>query len=423
MQSRVVYIYVANNIFHVMVLQLNHNTMRAKIKLVTVLLVATFACAQKQSVPAKPGSSHSTAKAAAGTAQPNFLTVPLDINTSNLGPGFAGHDVVRVYKALKDAPVLAPKGEFESTAQFDQRTSEMAKKPILGSIAPNDHFAFVISREMVLGSWPLQLAYDADLRLLQADFSAEFADFSIDPDKARRTAVLMRQVESDPQPGNGIRGTTSRAVSRHLDYYSISLAKDWLFQPGRSQLSFSHLMDVAPEEAKSLKDDLQALMVCRLTPPWTRRNVFGHGSVRSGGLFDVNYLEAVPEQLWLYNSRTGEVLEKITEESLNKSKNQQLVLKLRQTPLILELSSANLVIAYLTIDGVPKESQTFYKERPLTVTGKREIEIMIANPKLSELDFRLNGQLYSPQWKKVSHFVGSQEFVESATAVITVPAT
>jgi len=181
-------------------------------------------------------------------------------------------------------------------------------------------------------------------------------------------------------------------------------------------------MDVAPEEAKSLKDDLQALMVCRLTPPWTRRNVFGHGSVRSGGLFDVNYLEAVPEQLWLYNSRTGEVLEKITEESLNKSKNQQLVLKLRQTPLILELSSANLVIAYLTIDGVPKESQTFYKERPLTVTGKREIEIMIANPKLSELDFRLNGQLYSPQWKKVSHFVGSQEFVESATAVITVPA-
>jgi hypothetical protein len=405
-----------------MVLQLNHNNMRTKVKLVTLLLVATSACAQKQSVPAKPGSSHATAKAAAGTAQPNFLTVPLDLSTSNLGPGFAGHDIVGIYKALKDAPSIAPKGEFETTAQFEQRTSEMAKKPILGSIAPNGHFAFVISREMVQGSWPLKLTYDADLRLLQADFSGEYSDFSLDADKARRTTVLMRQVESGPQPGNGTRGTTSRAVNRHLDYYSISLAKDWLFQPGRSQLSFSHLMDVAPEEAKFLKDDLHALLVCRLTPPWTRRNVFGHGSVRSGGLFDLNYLEVVPEQLWLYNSRTGEVLEKITEESLSKSKDQQLVLKSRQTPLILELSSENLSIAYLTVDGVPKENQTFYKEHPVTVTAKLEIEIMIANPKLSELDFRLNGQPYSPQWKKVSHFVGSQEFVESATAVITVPA-
>ncbi len=181
-------------------------------------------------------------------------------------------------------------------------------------------------------------------------------------------------------------------------------------------------MDVAPEQAKFLKEDLQALMVCRLSPPWTRRNVFGHGSVRSGGLFDVNYLEVVPEQLWIYNSRTGEVLEKITEESLSKNKDQQLVLQSRQTPLILELSSENLSVAYLTVDGVPKETQTFYKERPLTVTARREIEIMIAHPKLSELEFRLNGQPYDPQWKKVSHFVGSQEFVESATAVITVPA-
>ena len=103
---------------------------------------------------------------------------------------------------------------------------------------------------------------------LQTDFSAEYADFSIDPDKARRTAVLLRQVESDPQPESGARGAAPRAVNRHPDYYSISLAKDWLFQPGRSQLSFSHLMDVAPEQAKLLKDDLRALMMCRLASPW-----------------------------------------------------------------------------------------------------------------------------------------------------------
>ncbi len=396
--------------------------MRPTIKLLTLLLVTTLVFAQKQSVPAKPDSSHATARAAAGTAQSNFLAVPLDIRTSSLGPAFAGHDIVRIYKALKEAPGIAPKGEFETTAQFEQRTNEMAKKPILGSITPNDHFAFVIPREMVMGSWPLQLTYDADLRLLQTDFSAENADFSIDPDKARRTAVLLRQVESDPQPESGARGAAPRAVNRHPDYYSISLAKDWLFQPGRSQLLFSHLMSVAPEEAKLLKDDLRALMICRLASPWIRRNVFGHGSVRSGGLFDVNYLEVVPEQLWIYNSRTGEVVEKITEESLSKNQDQQLALKVRQTPLILELSSANFSSAFLTVDGVPRGSDTFHKEHPLTVTAKREIEIMIAHPKLSELDFRLNGQPYSPQWKKVSHLVGSQEFVDSATAVITAPA-
>lgn len=139
-------------------------------------------------------------------------------------------------------------------------------------------------------------------------------------------------------------------------------------------------------------------------------------------MFDANYLEVVPEQLWLYNSRTGEVLEKITEESLSKNKDQQLALKLRQTPLILELSSENFSSAFLTVDGTPRASDTFDKEHPVTVTARREIEIMIAHPKLSELDFRLNGRPYSPQWKKVSHFVGSHEFVDSVTAVITVPA-
>lgn len=392
--------------------------MRRNIKLATLLLIATFACAQKQSVPAKTGSSHATA----GAAKPNFLAVPLDISATNLGPGFAGHDVVRIYKALKDAPSLAPKGEFETTAQFEQRNSEMAKKPFLGSITASDHFAFVISRERVEATWPLKLTYDADLQLLQADFTGEYSDFPLDADKARRTTILMSEVEKGPQPGNGARGATSSAVHQLPDSYSISLAKDWLFQPERSHLSFSHLIDVAPEEAKAYKDDLQALLVCRLASPWTRRNVFGHGSVRSGGLFDINYLEVVPEQLWLYNSRTGEVLEKITEESLRQSKNQQLALKLRQTPLILELSSANFSSVFLTVDGTPRGTDTFHKEHPLTVTAKREIEIMIPNPKLSELDFQLNGQPYTPQWKKVSHFVGSKEFVESATAVITVPA-
>jgi hypothetical protein len=408
--------------FHAIVLRLNHNNMRKKIKLVALVLVSTFACAQKQSVPATPGSSNATAKAVMGTAQPNYLTVPLDINTGNLGPGFAGNDIVGIYKALKNVPGIAPRGEFETTEQFEQRTSEMAKKPILGSIALNDHFAFVISREMVMGSLPLQLTYDADLRLLQADFSAEYADFSIDPDKARRTAVLLRQVENGPLPGSTTRGSASIALNRHPDYYSISLARDWLFQPGKSQLSFSHLMDVAPEEAKLLKDDLRAVLVCRITPPWTRRKSFGYASVRTGGLFNVYYLEVVPEQLWIYNSRTGEVVEQITEESLSKNKDQQLALKLRQTPLVLELSSANFSSAFLTVDGVPRGSDTFHKERPLTVTAKREIEIMIAHPRLSELDFRLNGQPYSPQWKKASHLVGSQEFVDSVTAVITAPA-
>jgi hypothetical protein len=407
-----------------MVLQLNHNNMLAKLKLITLLLLVTkLGYAQtKPAVPAKPGSPHAGAKAAARTAQPNFLAVPLDISTSNLGPGFVGHDIVGIYKALKNAPSIAPKGELETTAQFEQRTSEGAKKPILGAITASDHLAFVISREMVEAMWPLKLTYDADLRLLQADFSAEYADFSIDPDKARRTAMLVRQVDSDQQPGRGARRAASTDVKRPPDSYSISLAKDWLFQPERDHLSFTHLIDVAPEEAKAYKDDLQALMVCRLTSPGTRRNVHGYGFADSGGVFGANYLEVVPEQLWLYNSRTGEVLEKITEESLSKNKNQQLALKLRQTPLILELSSENFSSAFLTVDGTPRTSDTFDKEHPVTVTATREIEIMIAHPKLAELEFRLNGQPYNPQWKKVSHFVGSHEFVDSVTAVITVPA-
>src|SRR5260370_55721 len=47
----------------------------------------------------EPRFQHSTAK-----ALPKYLSIPVDVEQTNLGPTFAGHDIAAVFTAIKNSP-------------------------------------------------------------------------------------------------------------------------------------------------------------------------------------------------------------------------------------------------------------------------------------------------------------------------------
>jgi hypothetical protein len=69
----------------------------------------------------------------------------------------------------------------------------------------------------------------------------------------------------------------------------------------------------------SLKPDAKLLLVCRLTEPWLRTTASGHDPTFSEPFETIvgeSYLQVIPEQLWVFNSRTGEVVRKVAAASV-----------------------------------------------------------------------------------------------------------
>lgn len=63
---------------------------------------------------------------------------------------------------------------------------------------------------------------------------------------------------------------------------------------------------------------LKLLLLCHLVEPWIRHNVTGHDPTFSehfSTLSGESYLQIDPQQVWIFNSRTGEVVKKLTKVS------------------------------------------------------------------------------------------------------------
>jgi hypothetical protein len=133
------------------------------------------------------------------------------------------------------------------------------------------------------------------------------------------------------------------------------------------------------------------------------------------------YLQAVPEQLWIFNQKTGEVQSKLTELGVAKGEDEQLHIKLKQTPLFLEVSSAETFLYTVSIDGQEGHLEHF-DGRTKTFGAQHRIVFKVEYPRnLAGVTFKLNGQPYTPDWQKDSTKIGNYESIHSATAVITSP--
>ena len=89
----------------------------------------------------------------------------------------------------------------------------------------------------------------------------------------------------------------------------------WLFPwPTGHSRQFRYRLDMSPDRAQEIKADLKLLLLCHLAEPWIRDSAHGHDPTMDAPyktLVGEHYLEIVPKELWLFNSRTGEVIVKL----------------------------------------------------------------------------------------------------------------
>lgn len=88
---------------------------------------------------------------------PNYLEAPFDPTVTTLGTAFAGHNFYETYLAH----VLAPRGEYESTADYEKRTAA----------SPAATYAFVLDPKARIGPGT---RYDADRQELEVTIPLGF---------------------------------------------------------------------------------------------------------------------------------------------------------------------------------------------------------------------------------------------------------
>jgi hypothetical protein len=397
--------------------------------LLMVLLLGSLAFGQaKPTAKPKPRTAHPAAPAASKPSVPKvtYLGSPLDLATANLGPGFQGNDISAIYEAIKNSAALKPKSEFETTTQYEARRKSFADQPIMGTLTLASALAFIVSTDSPI--YGAQFKYDADSQTLAFTLEGRSMTFYLDSVHPELDTILIRSTELDS--GTYIASNAFGAKVKVDKTYSrdngVAFAKDnWLFKSSESySRKFTLLFTMTPDQARAVKENGRVLLICKLVDPWFSETVHGH-EAKIDEPYDTtvsdNYLQAVPLQLWIFNQKTGEVLSRISELSVAKAQDEQLAIKLKQTPLLLEVSAGTTFLYTVSIDGQPGKLE--HSDGKTKEFGARsKIVFTVEYPRnLLDYSFKLNGKPYEPDWQKDSTKIGNYESIRSATAVISLP--
>jgi hypothetical protein len=219
----------------------------------------------------------------------------------------------------------------------------------------------------------------------------------------------------------------------YSEEYGVAISPgNWLFRGQDIDIffpqTFTYLLSMTPDQARAVKADAKLLLVCRLTPPWYHHGAHGHKATIDAPYETTvgdDYLQIVPEQLWVFNKQTGEVLRKLSESVAAGEANEQLDLKFRNTPLLLEITAGRTsLLLTVAIDGGPEETEVIKDATTMAFGAKRRIVLTLNHPEsLSDTGIRVNKKPYVPNWSKdaVPTGIRNQEQIFSATAIITAP--
>lgn len=397
---------------------------------VPLVVHAFLALGRAQSVPAQTHATR-TASETRPQRQSKYLTAPLDLTLSNLGPAFLGHDITAIVAAIKKSPALAEKSEFESTSAFEARRAGFLDRPLYATLAPTGYLGFVVQDESALA--PV-FKYDADSQVLTVTLAGNREDFIMEKDQPTLDTVPVRLVvlSRDSYVGGNAFGAKVSVARTYAQQYGLAFSEDnWLLHSDSDQIgrTFTYLISMRPDEARAAEANARILVVCLLSKPWLRHSIHSHDPTMdepTETVIEESYLQVNPEQVWLFNQKTGEVIRKLTESSVGADKDAQLALRIRQTPLILEVSPGRHIVQLsVAIDG-GAEKLDYLSGSSMTFTAKRQIVLtqsgLMSPEDLSSMKFTLNGRPYTPRWTKDAIAEGTRdELIRSATTVITVP--
>ena len=400
-------------------IQQRYGLRRSIVALTGITMMAPFVFAQSK-VSSQKGNSVRTRSTQTKTLPAPYSTTPINTETSPLPFGYKGNDIEAVFNAIKASPTLKDKSEFETSSEFQKRVSSFSQTPILGELTAQQSLAFALEPD----SYSVTFKYDADLQIMTVEMRGRPEQFLLDKDKAKLNTIRIRSFirsEKSYVATNGFGAEVAVKDTYSEDYGLTFPDHSWPFAESVGyQLSFKYLLPLDPQTARSFKDDGRVLLIFHLDSPWFRHTVNGQDATIDYPYKTTtgeNYIVGLVEQIWFYSESTGQIYKKITMGAAD----DQMELRMRQTPILLDVSTSEPLMYEVSIDDGPSTTEVLTSSK-LSIAAKHTLKLTLQHPReLSTVKLLLNGKTYIPDWHKDSTRIGSVEFIRSAALEISVP--
>lgn len=284
----------------------------ARVGLAVLLIIGTMP-GQSKSPPATTSVRPPTAHPKPRIADSQYLTTSFDINTSNLGQNFVGHHLPKLYETLSLSAALSPKSDFESTAAFQARMKAFYGQPVFGTLKSTDRLALILRDPSTV-----LFLYDADRQTLDVRLTSISSTFYRSP--LDTLTIVSFYHPKGSYVGTNAFGATADVRKAYVEDYSVAFSENnLLFRSDGYSRRFIYTMAMSPDEAKALIPDARVLLLCHLAEPWHYTEGNSHDATLSepfDTVRDQHFVVIVPEQLWVFNRKTGAVVAKVSQSDV-----------------------------------------------------------------------------------------------------------
>jgi hypothetical protein len=247
---------------------------------------------------------------------PKFLTSPFDSTVSSLPPNFQGHDIEKIYDAIKRLNIK-PKSEFETLNDYNQRLKSFSNQLILERLTLSSTFAVVL-RKVSKSLSSFSVAYDAEGQIMTISI-APFSGSFIEPQIAESMGEVERMdlktnfLSRGKYAARSALGVNVQIKRMELHTFGVIVTN---VESNTTGLKRDFAIPMAPEQARRLKSDLRVLLICELRQPWIRTDKISVEPTIDSPI-DVtetwNYLDISVQEVWIFVLPSGEIIKKFRE--------------------------------------------------------------------------------------------------------------
>jgi hypothetical protein len=284
-----------------------------EILLIFVLMLCVLNCGSNAIAKEKKAGKNNPATTSKGKPD-NLPLSPFDKSIEKLPPNFKGSDIVKLFSTLKKKAPLK-KAEFETTADYEKKIS---------AAVTDDVYAFKLASDAY--GQPLKIQpYNADTQKLQIDI--ETTALSQYLFEGYRASMIIKDING---PSRSYIGSNAFGADVLVDSYSgtlygIALVNQTDFATNNYNVrTINLLLDMPPEKAKSLKNNIGILLLCK--PTLYRPNakmtlcegndlVFEDTSYSGATIdnptslsYERKFINVEVLSIWVYETNTGSIL-------------------------------------------------------------------------------------------------------------------
>lgn len=235
---------------------------------------------------------------------------PVDLSASSLPGGFPGYDCTAITKRLKDLKIS--KDEFESSADYIERTSALLQARLSGEVTGVDPMVFVAQVQ----GWGAR--YDADSGFLSVSLSFSPNVMNSDAKLGLVAGEVVADLGTTSRSYVGTNGYGAKATVTEFTttVCAVGFKNVGYAESVQNRYRFQVKMD--GQKAKAVKDRLHVALVGALVPPFVGTYVTSSTATVQNPQSMTRHGDAAIirlDEVWLFDKATGEVFDKVSKPS------------------------------------------------------------------------------------------------------------